>query len=275
MSSNLPTTTSPPRTGWARILLWSVIGGWGLLIVFAWNKYGDWDKIALLLGPYGAAAIGLLTFQSKFKEEEGGSGKRFGHNMLHWVHLLGIGYGLTMYYPVSAEKMLGKISEQVKDNMNVQKEKMSKTAKYKDCPAIRRTFKDYQRRLTDSLLLENGIQVKLLPTWRKQVDSVVGDQTPATCQVAGWQQHFLEEVRSLAERKAVDEIDALMQRFGITANARALEQANEALFRYGTIRNYLLRIVQGIQPMFIDAEPRFNDQFSSISEIVFIVNLDT
>ena len=274
MSSNTQ-ATSPPHNGWGQFLLLSVLLGWALLIGFAFYMYGDVLKVISILGPFGAGAGGIFVIQDRIKKEYGeGRRKYIGCNALHWFHLLLIVWGLNLYYPVSAEKMFENIVAQVKDSMEVQKKKISGKAKYRDCPAIGRSLRSYQHQLTDSLLIASGIQEKVFPDWKRRVDSLVGNSVPEAC-MADWQQHFLEAVRSLAKRKAVNEVDQLMQRFGIALNAQAVGQVETERLRFGSIRNYLLRTVQGIQPMFIDAQPLFKDQFNPISEIVFIVNLNS
>jgi hypothetical protein len=245
------------------------------LVAFALYKYGDVLKVIHILGPFGAGAGGIFVIQDKIKKEYGeGRRKYIGCNALHWLHLFLIVWGISLYYPVSAEKIFENIVAQVKDSMEVQKKKISGKAKYRDCPAIGRSLRIYQRQLTDSLLIESGIQEKVFHYWKRRVDSLLGNSVPEAC-MAGWQQHFLEEVRRLAKRKAVNEVDQLMQRFGIAMNAQAVGQVETERLRLGSIHNYLLRTVQGIQPMFVDAQPLFKDQFSPISEIVFIINLNS
>jgi hypothetical protein len=274
MSSNSNQSTNVPQKGWGQPLLLLGCVAWIILIAVLFYKY-RWNIINVFpdLGIYGGLAGGLFWMRDRIKKEcDESRWKRVLLSAFYWGHLALVGWGIYDNYPLSPAKILQHITQQIKDSVTVEQQELVNHARPEDCPVIGLSLKIYQHRLTDSLLEENFIKRSEFSAWRRRVDSIVGDPVVETCRLAGWQQHFALAVRSLAGRKAAGELDALLRRFGISPQAKVIEQVGNDRYRSGTIRNYLLRTIQGIQPMFMEVLPKFNDPYLLIEELVLIVN---
>ena len=226
---------------------------------------------------YGTIAGGLFFMMKLVNTNyKAAIGKKILLTLLRACHIvlvvIGIVTNSTFIRNIVTKDQTSKVRNiiaEVKDSASSYKSKFNIDDLYNNCKGMGVKIKHY----TDSLIF---LKLKDVPEqqqkmYKSTIDSAIIDPVTELCGQAKQYEQMVMEMNVIIYAKNINRIDAFFQKYHIQENAKAIELINgNVKIARGSLRNYLVDIIQELHPMYKTIKPAYFVKGSMIDEIIFI-----
>jgi hypothetical protein len=148
---------------------------------------------------------------------------------------------------------------------------MEPASLFSDCRAAGREAQQYQEQAIGKTLAERGVPWFERIWFRNLADSVLGNPGERICRWTTVCAQMLTDIRKLVEDRDMKHIEAVLERYNFSPDAEAIEINGTVRISHGLLRNYLLAVMEKIQPMFSYVQPQFSQGNKPLESLNIII----